>query len=174
MKKFIKHCNKNQGFYSFILSGIVAIVALLSLLFTLYPQKSPDIQLFTDAPDDLVYVDTILTPSFDLIIYNKGEVPCFDVELTTDAFIQTGKFREPENRLVVPLVDTTKQETYFYLGTILPEEVLRVDLTFIDLENYYSKDNLDLFIRQHSPSTLHVKCIGDSVSKDIRFGLKYK
>jgi len=172
--RLLNHLNRNRGAYDLVLVTVVAGVAIISLaiaLTSLYlninpPDKKADIQLYTDAPNDMLDLNTeFVSPSFSLYIFNGGTAPCFDVVLTTHSFIQRGEMISPEKKTIPALVDPSNQKTTFYLGVINPDETIKIRLEPIDL----SSDQIEYLILKLNPSTLKVECIDDSKTKKIFF-----
>ena len=71
----------------------------------------------------------------------------------------------PEKKRIPALVDSSKEETTFYLGVINPDETIKMRLEPINL----STDQIKYLTSKLNPSTLKVDCIEDSEIKEIFF-----
>jgi hypothetical protein len=167
LESVLNHLNKNQGAYNFLLAVVVGFIAVISFILTISPlDKEADIQLYTDLSNEMINLSNeFLQLDFDFYIFNGGSAPCFDIKLTAPIFIQRAEIIFPEARIVPALVEESKQETTFFLGTINPDETIKMGLKITDLsehEKEYIKSKL-------SPSNLEVECVDDLKNKKIYF-----
>jgi len=164
--KVVKHLHENAGAYNLLLAIVVAIIALYSLQLTINPPiKKPDIQLYTDALNDELILNTSFGygSSFNLYIYNGGTAPCFDVKLTTHTFIDRANMVLPEKK-IIPAINNYPEPTIdFYLGIIKPDDTFKIGLSTKDL----TLSQLKKLLKNTNPTKLFVECSEDSETKTL-------